>query len=184
MFGTRALVPLTAALTLALPASMAAQQPVAIDTDSIRAFLIHGLEQHKLMDIEFARAIPDSAVRWAPTPEVRDFAEQIEHIIMDNVMFVSRGVLDAPMPTFGDTAAYLNDKAELERVVVATYDWVIESLRGLTAEELVVETDLFRQRLPKWRVYLQALAHADWTRGQLVPYFRLNGITPPGWRSF
>ena len=88
------------------------------------------------------------------------------------------------MPTFGDTAAYLNDKAELERVVVATYDWVIESLRGLTAEELVVETDLFRQRLPKWRVYLQALAHADWTRGQLVPYFRLNGITPPGWRSF
>ncbi len=84
MFGTRALVPLTAALTLALPASTAAQQPVAINVDSIRALLIRGLEQHKLMDIAFAQAIPDSAVRWAPTPEVRDFAEQIEHIIMDH----------------------------------------------------------------------------------------------------
>ena len=62
-----------------------------IDVEAIRAVLLHGLEQHKQMDIEFTRAIPDSALRWKPTPEVRDFAQQIHHIAVDNANFVVWG---------------------------------------------------------------------------------------------
>jgi hypothetical protein len=155
-----------------------------IDVEAIRAILLHGLEQHKQMDIEFTQAIPDSALRWKPTPEVRDFAQQIHHIAVDNANFVVWGGIREMGPTLGDTAVYFNDKSELERVVVTSYDWVIETLRALPAEELLEETELFGQRLQKWHVYLQALAHADWTRGQVVPYFRLNGMGPPGWKSY
>lgn len=155
-----------------------------IDVEAIRAILLNGLEQHKQMDIEFTQAIPDSALRWKPTPEVRDFAQQIHHIAVDNANFVVWGGIRDMLPTFGDTAVYLNDKTELERVVVASYDWVVETLGSLPPEELVVETELFGRRLQKWHVYLQALAHADWTRGQVVPYFRLNGMGPPGWKSY
>ena len=155
-----------------------------IDVEVLRAVLLHGLEQHKQMDIEFTQAIPDSALRWKPTPEVRDFAQQIEHIAVDNANFMVWGGIRERLPTWGDTTMYLNDKAELERVVIASYDWVIETLRALPPEEMVEETELFGQRLQKWHVYLQALAHADWTRGQVVPYFRLHGMGPPGWKSY
>lgn len=163
---------------------LAAQSAPSVPVEDIRALLIRGVEQHKTMDVEFVRAIPDTALRWAPTPGVRDFAQQIEHIVLDNVMFVARGVRGEPAPSFGDTAAYLNDKAELERMVTATYDWVLETLRALPADQLVAEGELFRRTLPKWRMFLQALAHADWTRGQLVPYYRLNDVATPRWRAF
>ncbi|TFG54318.1 MAG: DinB family protein [Gemmatimonadales bacterium] len=156
----------------------------AIEVESIRALLLQGLEQGKAMDIDFARAIPDSALRWAPTPEVRDFAEQVEHTAVDNALFVALGILNVPMPSFGDTAVYLNDKEALVGAVTAAYDWVEQSLRDLPAEEFMVETSLFGQKLPKWRVYLQALEHGYWTRGQLVPYFRMNGMAPPRYRAF
>ncbi len=156
----------------------------AIAVESIRALLLQGLEQGKAMDIDFARAIPDSALRWAPVPEVRDFAEQVEHAAVDNALFVAIGILGVPTPSFGDTAVYLNDKEALVRAVTAAYDWVTQSLRDLPASEFQAETTLFGQKLPKWRVYLQALEHGYWTRGQLVPYFRMNGMAPPRYRSF
>lgn len=155
-----------------------------LDVETVRAWLINGFEQHRAMDVEFIRAIPDSALRWAPTPGVRDFAEQIEHIVLDNVMFVARGVVGERAPAFGDEEIYLNDKAELERMVNATYDWVIGKLRGLSGQQLLAEQELFGQRRTGWGIFVFALIHADWTRGQLVPYYRLNGVDLPEWRSF
>ncbi len=152
---------------------------VSIDVESIRMLLLSGFENNRLMDVDFVRAIPDSALRWAPNEVVRDFAEQIEHTALGNVLFVAMGVTDGERPSFGDPDHYLNDKEALVEAVNAAYDWVMESLRRLPVEELVMETELFGQEMAKWRVYLQALEHAYWTRGQLVPYCRAHGITPP-----
>jgi hypothetical protein len=155
-----------------------------IEVEAIRALLLHGFEQGRAMDIDFARAIPDSALRWAPTPEVRDFAEQVEHAAVDNALFVALGILGVPMPAFGDSGVYLNDQDALVEAVTAAYDWVMESLRELPAEDFQTETTLFGQQMPKWRVYLQALEHGYWTRGQMVPYFRAHGMAPPSYRAF
>ena len=157
---------------------------VSIDVESIRTLLLSGFENNRLMDVDFVRAIPDSALRWAPDEVVRDFAEQIEHTALDNVMFVVMGVTDGERPSFGDPDNYLNDKEALVEAVNAAYDWVMESLRTIPAEELVMETELFGQQMVKWRVYLQALEHAYWTRGQLVSYCRAHGIAPPRYRAF
>ena len=155
-----------------------------IEVEAIRAMLLHGLEQGRAMDIDFARAIPDSALRWAPTPEVRDFAEQVEHAAVDNALFVARGILGVPTPSFGDPSVYLNDQEAMVEAVTAAYEWVMQSLRDLPAEDFQTETTLFGQRMEKWRVYLQALEHGYWTRGQLVPYFRIHGMAPPQYRAF
>ena len=66
---------------------------VTIDVESIRALLVTGFENNRAMDMDFVRAIPDSALRWAPNEDVRDFAEQIEHTALDNVLFVTMGRL-------------------------------------------------------------------------------------------
>ncbi len=166
------------------PAPAQGQAAPAVEVETLRAMLLQGLEQGKAMDIDFARAIPDSALRWAPVPGVRDFAQQVEHAAVDNALFVALGILDVPMPSFGDTAVYLNNKEALVQAVTAAYDWVAQSLRDLPASEFQTETTLFGQKLPKWRVYLQALEHGYWTRGQLVPYFRINGMAPPRYRAF
>lgn len=108
-----------------------------------RTLLLSGFENNRLMDVDFVRAIPDSALRWAPNDAVRDFAEQIEHTALDNVLFVAMGVTDGERPGFGDPDNYLNDKEALVEAVNAAYDWVMESLRRLPAEGLVMETELF-----------------------------------------
>jgi len=159
--------------------------PVAgLDADSLKAVLIHGLEQHRRMDLEYARAMPDSALRWAPTPDVRDYAEQVHHIVIDNALFTARAIRGEEVPSFGDTAVYLNDAEELERVVEETYAYTLGTLREMPSEELLEGTELFGEERAKWRVFQLALAHADWTRGQLVPYLRLNGVEPPDWRIY
>ena len=157
---------------------------VTIDVESIRALLVTGLENNRAMDIDFVRAIPDSALRWAPNEDVRDFAEQIEHTVLDNVLFVAMAVVRSERPSFGNPEIYLNDKAALTNAVNAAYDWVLETLRTLPATEMLADTDLFGESMTKWRVYLQALEHAYWTRGQLVPYFRAHGLAPPRYRAF
>lgn len=157
---------------------------VTIDVESIRALLVTGFENNRAMDVDFVRAIPDSALRWAPTEDVRDFAEQIEHAALDNVLFVTMAVVQGEGPDLGSPETYLNDKAALTIAVNAAYDWVLETLRSLPAREMVVDTELFGQSMTKWRVYLQALEHAYWTRGQLVPYFRAHGVAPPRYRAF
>ncbi len=176
-------------LAVAVPRPAWAQEEpassgVTIDVEVLRALLVEGLEANKMMDVEFALAIPDSALRWAPTPGVRDFVQQLNHTAVDNALFIARGVLYIDVPSFGDTAVYLNDKQALVQSVTASYDWVIGTLQELPAEELLEETKLFGRQMTKWRVYLQALEHAYWTRGQMVPYFRIHGMGPPEYRPF
>lgn len=156
----------------------------AVDADSLRGVLIRGFEQGRAVDRAFVRAIPDTALRWAPTEDVRDFAEQVEHAVLDNVRIVAMGVAEEEPPALGDTADYLNDRDELERAVVRSYDYVLETLRQLPDSEFTAEGEIFGQTLPKWNIFLLALQHAEWTRGQLVPYFRIHGIDPPEWRTY
>lgn len=168
---------LAAVVPRAARAQESVSSGVSVDVEVLRAMLISGFERQKANDMEFARAIPDSALRWAPNDEVRDFAEQVVHAA--NNLFLARLILGEPIPVFGDTADVLNDKKALAQAVGCAYDWVLESVRNLPAEDFLTEVNVFGQQLPKWRVYLYAMEHATWTRGQLVPYFRAHGMTPP-----
>ena len=156
----------------------------SIDIEDFRAMLIEGFENARTMDIEFAMAIPDSAFRWAPTDGVRTFTEQVAHGGIGNTLFVAEPVLGEPRPEKGDSAVYLNDREALVAELNEAYDYVLAGVIALPAEEFLVETTLFGQTMPKWQVLLQSLTHGIWTRGQMVPYFRLNGVAPPRYRAF
>lgn len=181
------LVP-AAALTLAMgagPAAAVAQEAApGLPVESLREVLIHGYEQHRAMDTAYVRAVPDSALRWSYSPEVRDYARQIQHIAIDFTNFIARGVAGEEPPSLADTAVYLNDKAALLRAVNRSYDYALDLLRGMSAETLLESTELFGQQMGKWHVFVFGLQHADWTRGQLVPYLRMNGVDPPTWRPY
>ncbi|UCF18216.1 MAG: DinB family protein [Gemmatimonadota bacterium] len=180
------LMALAGSLALATPGAAQVDEPAGtkIDAEAVRAMLIRGFEQSRDMDLDYCRAMPDSALRWKPNPEVRDYAQQIVHISEGNLGIVAGAVMGAAPPSLGDSAVYLSDAAALEAAVSQAYDWVLEGLRDISAEELAVQTNLFGMDMAKWRVYNFALVHAYWTRGQLVPYVRAHGVQPPQYRPY
>lgn len=124
-------------------------------------------------------SMPADGLRSAPTEGVRDFAEQIEHVALGNVNLIASGV-DADRIDLGlDQEVYLNDKAELRRMVDVSFDRVREMLDAMSESDLTAEGSLFGQiPLPKWRIVEVAYEHGLWTLGQTVPYVRLQGGTP------
>ena len=180
------LAALAGVLAMASPgaAQMEDTAGTQIDAEAVRDMLIRGFEQSRDMDLDYCRAMPDSALRWKPNPEVRDYTQQIMHIAQGNLGMVAGAVMNVAPPSMGDSAVYLNDAAALEGAVSQAYDWVLEGLRTISAEELAAQTELFGMEMAKWRVYNFALVHAYWTRGQLVPYVRAHGLQPPQYRPY
>jgi hypothetical protein len=124
-------------------------------------------------------SMPAAGLRSAPTPGVRNFAEQIEHLALGNVNLIASGV-DADRTPLGlDKEVYLNDKAELKRMVNVAFDRVRAMLRALSAEDLLAEGRLFgRIPLPRWQIIETAYEHGVWTLGATIPYVRLQGASP------
>ena len=136
-------------------------------------------------------AVIDSAtpamLDFRPTPGVRTFAEQIDHIAGAAAMITSRAVAkEAPLPAgiAGDTARYLHDKAALRAQTAAYLDYVIGALGSMSEADLMQDQPLFGGAMPRWRWNLTALQHSAWTLGQVVPYLRMNGRVPPPFTPF
>jgi DinB family protein len=167
-----ALVVLAPAARLAAQASMPPQSIMLVDW-----------ERQKKNVLAYIDAMPDSAVTFGPTPGVRNFAQQIEHFVGTNTEIaavVLRG-LKAP-PALGDTAEYLHRKPALREYTTKSYDYLLESLRTATPTQLSKSFTLYNQpAAPAWRWLDLSKEHAVWTFGQLIPYLRLNKVTPPAY---
>ena len=135
-------------------------------------------------------AVIDSAtpamLDFRTTKGVRTFAEQIDHIAGVAAIIVGRAVVGVPLPKefAGDTAVYLHDKAKLRAQADRYFGFVIESLTGLTDEQLILDRAFAGGTMPRWRWNLTALQHSAWTLGQLVPYLRMNNRIPPPFTPF
>jgi hypothetical protein len=164
--------------TLALVAL--ATTPLA--AQEMTAALADDFERQRDNVLGMVDAMPESGLRTAPTEGVRDFAQQIEHVVQGNVGIIRSGY-DRPVdiPEM-DPEVYLNSKDELKRFVNAGYDIVNEMVSSMTAEEMTEDALLFGQAtVQKWQLIQTAYEHAVWTLGATVPYLRLNGATPPGY---
>lgn len=136
-------------------------------------------ERMRISVLAMVDSMPAAGLRTAPTPGVRNFAEQIEHVVVGNVNLIASGI-DADRTPLGiDKAVYLNDKAELRRFVDIGFDRVGDMLNAMSPEDLMAEGRLLgRIPLPKWQIVQAAFEHGIWTLGQTVPYVRLQGGTP------
>ncbi len=176
-----------ALVAVSLLAAPAAGQEAGMGSDAemtiMQSYLINAFERAKAWDMSLAQAMPDSALRWAPSDDVRDYAEQIVHAA--NNLFIAQSVFGMEAPDIGDPEVLMNDKAALAGAVGTAYDWIVQQLQAMPAADLAAEAPFFGGRMmPKWRICLFALEHAMWTRGQLVPYLRAHGVTPPPQQLF
>ena len=162
---------------VALALTLAAQSPALAQSSKER--YVADFERMRKSVLAMVDSMPAAGLRSAPTPGVRNFAEQIEHVVVGNVNLIASGI-DADRTPLGiDKAVYLNDKAELRRFVDIGFDRVRDMLNAMSPEDLSAEGKLFgRIPLPKWQIIEAAFEHGIWTLGQTVPYVRLQGGTP------
>ncbi len=113
-----------------------------------------------------AEGFPEELYEYKPNEEVRTFGEILLHIARSNDLIVSRIAERSPsdLKQFG-----YRTKAE----AIATLK---QSFADLVA---VIEQNPDPKRMPAW---LYALNHGSEHYGNLVVYYRLNGLVPPASR--
>ena len=162
-------------LFLLAPALSAAQTP--------SSSALGDWERSRRNVLAYIDAMPESAMGFRPTPGVRTFAEQFDHIVTTNLQVAARALKGVQQfPTLGDSAVYLHDKAALKAYATASYDYVLEALKAATPASLSQPTKVYGPDVqPAFRWMELSLEHSVWTLGQTVPYLRLNGVTPPAY---
>ena len=175
---------LLTALTLfqfAAATPLAAQKPLIS-----QAALIAVVENHKGAVLRYIDAAPDSMLGFRPTKGVRNYAEQIEHAAGSDAFIVQLAITGSSsgIPSMGDSAVYLHNKAALRKYAAAAMDYTIARLKTVTDAQLVEEITSQRKTMPRARALMELLDHFPWTLGQVVPYLRLNGVVPPEYSPF
>ena len=148
-----------------------------------QSIMVTDWERQKKNVLAYIDAMPDSAITFAPTPGVRNFAQQIQHFVGTNaeIAAVTLKGLKQP-PSLGDTAAYLHKKAALREYTAKSYDYLLDALKSATPADLSKTHALYNQpAAPAWRWLELSKEHAVWTFGQLIPYLRRNKVTPPAY---
>jgi hypothetical protein len=177
------LTPLALAVLLAAPlVCVGAQQKPLIS----QAALIAVVENHKGAVLRYIDAAPESMFGFRPTKGVRTFAEQIEHAAGSDAEIAHLAITgsEKDMPSFGDSAVYLHNKAALKKYAAAAMDHTIQMLRGVNDAAMEQNIVQFGNKVTRARALMELLDHFPWTLGQTVPYLRLNGITPPEYSPF
>lgn len=150
-----------------------------------KEYLIGGFERQKGVLLRYVDVMPDSAWRFAPTPGVRDYAQQLEHIAQATAGLTARLLAAPPTPpTLPAAERYLRDRAAMREFMAGSFDAAIAAVRAMTDQDLRGDKQMFGMTRPGWQWVIGIQEHAAWTLGATVPYLRLNGVTPPTYLAF
>ena len=143
-------------------------------------------ERAKSYTKEYLESMPESGYALKPTPEMRSFAEQMLHLTDANYGFASAASGEKSPVGFGESEKTADkSKANVIGLVLAGYDFVINSVKKMTPAQLAEKTKLFNQfDMTKGMVLTKLFEHQTHHRGQTTVYLRLAKVTPPNEKLF
>ncbi|MFD2144061.1 DinB family protein [Mucilaginibacter antarcticus] len=124
-------------------------------------------------------AMPADGYAFKATPEVRTFAAQMLHLAGANYMFSSSAAGKTPPAEANAEKSVTPTKEAVTKAVLASYDYAISTIQGITADQMTQEITLFNMKTTKGLALAKAFEHQTHHRGQTTPYLRLKGVTPP-----
>lgn len=142
--------------------------------------LVREWERAKAYTKAYLDAMPESGYALKPTPEMRSFADQMLHLTDANLNFAAaasgkKSAVAGPLEKTTDKS-----KGTVSKEVLAAYDFVIESIKSLTPEQLHEKVKLFGKfDLTREQAFEKAFEHQTHHRGQTTVYLRLAKVTPP-----
>lgn len=143
-------------------------------------------ERAKTYTKEYLDAMPESGYALKPTPEMRSFAQQMLHLTDGNYGFAAAAT-GAKSPVGQGESEKTTDisKANVTKLVLAGYDFVIENVKKMTPAQLNETTKLFgRFEMTKGTALAKCFEHQTHHRGQTTVYIRLAGAKPPQEKLF
>ena len=152
--------------------------------------MIKEWQRAKAYTKEYLDAMPEDGYAFKPTPEIRSFAQQMLHLADANYLFSSMGS-GKPSP-LGQTLAThdvlqktsAQTKEAVTKAVIYSYDFVINVLQGLTADQWQEIIKFGKSDITRSGLFGKAFEHQTHHRGQMTIYLRLKGVTPPGEKLF
>ena len=165
-------------LVLALGNSVQAQSPI---NDMVKEW-----ERAKAYTKEYLDTMPEAGYGLKPTPEMRSFAEQMLHLTDANYGFAAAASGEKSPVGFGESEkATDKSKANVTKLVMAGYDFVINSMKKMTPAQLNESVKLFgRFDMTKGTALIKCFEHQTHHRGQTTVYIRLAGAKPPQEKLF
>jgi uncharacterized damage-inducible protein DinB len=150
------------------------------------AELVKEWERSKAYTKEYLDAMPESGYTLKPTPEMRSFAEQNLHLADANYGLTS-SALDIKSPFARGEWEKTSDKskANVSKIVLASYDFVIEQIKKLSDAQLDDQVKMVGSfDMSKRTALSKAFEHQAHHRGQTTVYLRLAGVKPPQEKLF
>ena len=143
-------------------------------------------ERAKAYTKEYLDAMPEEKYGLKPTPEMRSFAEQMLHLSDANYGFTSAATGNKSPYGRGELEKSTDkSKANVTKIVMAGYDYVIEGLKKMTEKQLNEKIKFFEKfDLTKREVFEKDFEHQTHHRGQTTVYLRLAGVIPPQEKLF
>jgi len=133
--------------------------------------------------LDYIDAMPENAMGFKPTPEIRSFAEQMLHLAFWNCALAEAvGGKANPYGKKQETLEQREDvktKSALRKVVEESYDNLLAAVAGLDEAKMLEQVSLFNTKMTRMAVLVAALDHQAHHRGQTTIYLRLKGLTPP-----
>jgi uncharacterized damage-inducible protein DinB len=168
------------ALLFALGTINVAQAQESIDE------IVKEWERAKAYTKEYLDVMPESGYSLKPTPEMRSFAEQMLHLTDANYGFAAAVSGQKSPVGFGESEKVGDkSKANVTKLVMAGYDFVISSIKKLTPAQLGERIKMFdRFDMTKGTAVTKLFEHQTHHRGQTTVYIRLAGATPPQEKLF
>ncbi|WP_420153668.1 DinB family protein [Siphonobacter sp.] len=144
-------------------------------------------ERAKVYTKEYLDAMPESGYSLKPTAEIRSFAQQMLHLTDANYGFASAATGEKSPYGMGELEKSTTDlsKANVTKLVLAGYDFVIEGIKKLKPTQLNEKVKVFgRFEMTRAMVLAKDFEHQTHHRGQTTVYLRLAGVTPPQEKLF
>jgi uncharacterized damage-inducible protein DinB len=158
-----------AQITADFPNPIAAQNPL---TKTLSIFSSN--MEDKI--IKAAEAMPESKYSYRPTPDVRSFAEILNHVA-DKSYYLCSNAKGENQPA---PPAAMGTKAEIVAYLKGAFAYCDGALSGFTDAHLNDPADFFGFKTNKMFILTQLGNHNALHYGNLVTYLRLNGAVPSG----
>jgi uncharacterized damage-inducible protein DinB len=143
-------------------------------------------ERAKAYTKEYLDIMPESGYALKPTPEMRSFAEQMLHLTDANYGFAAAVSGEKSPVGFGESEKTMDkSKANVTKLVMAGYDFVINSIKKMNPAQFDETIKLFeRFEMNKGTALTKLFEHQTHHRGQTTVYIRLAGAKPPQEKLF
>ena len=148
--------------------------------------MVKDWERAKAYTKEYLDSMPEPGYALKPTPEMRSFAEQMLHLTDANYAFASAVTGEKSPVGFGESEKTADkSKANVTKLVIAGYDFMINSIKKVTPAQMNENVKLFgRFDLTKGAALAKCFEHQTHHRGQTTVYIRLAGAKPPQEKLF